>query len=200
MRFPIRLRWLLYGPYCNGKMPIKVAFMEKNYFFTIWISNTESSINIIQILWATGHHHLSNIFETDCQLRVTTSIGIEKYSGRKPFVRPQHSRQTLNPQISSITATTAFSSTSSHRVLMVLMCLLREYQHNDMLKSYFLQTRELHETWFPPPQMVTRSRRQNTKFPMASSTHILLTDCLVSKRNPTRRKWYFIVTCVLCES
>ena len=36
--------------------------------------------------------------------------------------------------------------------------------------------------------VAARSRRENTKFPMASSTHVLLTDYLVLKRYPTRRK------------
>ena len=158
------------------------------------------SIDIIQILWGTGHHQESNMCETDCWLRATISKFIQNCSGTKSFVRPHQSWQTKNPQISSITTTTELTATSSHRVLMVWMCLRREYQHKSVLKSYFMQNLDLHEMWLPPSQMATRSRRENTKFTMASSTHVFLTDYLVLKRNPTRRKQYFIVTCVLCES
>ena len=147
-----------------------------------------------------SYNEKPNICLTDCWLRVTIRKYIENCSGRKSFVRLHHSWQTRNRKISSITTTTEFTVTSSHRVLMVWLCFRRECQHKNVLKSHFMQKRERHETWLPPSQMATRSRRENTKFPMASSTHVFLTDCLVLKRNPTRRKWDFIVTCVLCQS
>ena len=140
------------------------------------------SINIIQMLWGTGHHQKSNICETDCWLRATISKFIKNCSGRKPFIRLQHSWQTRNPQISSITTTTEFNATSSHRVLMVWMCLWWEYQDKNVLKSYFMQNLELHETWLPISQ-----------FSMASSTHVFLTVYMVLKRNPTSYLWTWMI-------
>ena len=119
------------------------------------------SIDIIQILWGTGHHQESNICETDCWLPATISKLIQNCSGTKSFVRPHQSWQTQNPQISSITTTTELTATSSHRVLMVWMCLRREYQHEE--HSEIVLHAEPRSSWNVAPSLADGYQKQARK-------------------------------------